>query len=239
MAPSLPQWRSVGPPSAGGLRHWDRRRCASFAAGSRGMGPWPIMPALTLPAIARGHRPPRSLGMSRRRRDGQPGRWTSSRRWSLLPCLLRPERRPCRQRCLRLRTGQSIATVIAGDSRETAFNNLAIGPLGWLMAIVYSIQWWATLLFALPLYTTRMASQRFVEMRDMFTQTIGALAEAVDKRDPYTAQHSQRVKAIAVDIGRVMRVNDARARGPGVGRPPPRRRQDRRPGRRPAQAGAR
>ncbi len=77
------------------------------------------------------------------------------------------------------------------------------------MAIVYGLQWWATLLFALPLYTTRMASQRFVEMRDMFTQTISALAEAVDKRDPYTAQHSHRVKAIAVDIGRVMRVNDA------------------------------
>ena len=43
----------------------------------------------------------------------------------------------------------------------------------------------------------------------MFTQTIGALAEAVDKRDPYTALHSHRVKEIAVDIGRVMRVNDA------------------------------
>ena len=43
----------------------------------------------------------------------------------------------------------------------------------------------------------------------MFTQTIGALAEAVDKRDPYTARHSRTVKEIAVDIGRVMRVNDA------------------------------
>ena len=110
---------------------------------------------------------------------------------------------------LALRTGQSITIVIAGDMRETAFNNVAMGPLGWLMAIVYVFQWWATLLFALPLYTTRMASQRFVEMRDMFTQTIGALAEAVDKRDPFTARHSQNVKEIAVDIGRVMRVNDA------------------------------
>jgi putative nucleotidyltransferase with HDIG domain len=110
---------------------------------------------------------------------------------------------------LGLRTGQSITIVIAGDMRETAFNNVAMGPLGWLMAVVYGFQWWATLLFALPLYTTRMASQRFVEMRDMFTQTIGALAEAVDKRDPFTARHSQNVKEIAVDIGRVMRVNDA------------------------------
>ena len=64
-----------------------------------------------------------------------------------------------------------------------------------------------TLLFVLPLYTTRMASQRLIEMRDMFTQTIGALAQAVDKRDPFTAMHSQRVKEIAVDIGRVMQVS--------------------------------
>ncbi len=110
---------------------------------------------------------------------------------------------------LGLRTGQSIQVVIAGDFRETTFNNIALGPLGWLMALVYSIQWWATVLFALPLYTTRMASLRLIEMRDMFTQTIEALAEAVDKRDPYTAKHSVRVKGIAVDIGRVMRVSDS------------------------------
>ncbi len=41
----------------------------------------------------------------------------------------------------------------------------------------------------------------------MFTQTIEALAHAVDKRDPMTANHSRRVKEIASDIGRVMRLN--------------------------------
>jgi putative nucleotidyltransferase with HDIG domain len=110
---------------------------------------------------------------------------------------------------LALRTGQTFSSVIAGDSQETIVSSLALAPLGWLMAIVYSLQGWATLLFALPLYTTRQVSQRSVEMREMFTQTIGALAEAVDKRDPYTARHSHRVKEIAVDMGRVMRVSDA------------------------------
>jgi putative nucleotidyltransferase with HDIG domain len=110
---------------------------------------------------------------------------------------------------LALRTGQSFRYVVSGDSQETAFSSLALAPLGWLMAIIYSVQWWATLLFALPLYATRQVSQRSVEMREMFTQTIGALAAAVDKRDPFTARHSERVKEIAVDIGRVMRVSDA------------------------------
>jgi putative nucleotidyltransferase with HDIG domain len=108
-----------------------------------------------------------------------------------------------------LRSGQSFNSVISSDSQETAFSSLALAPLGWLMAVVYSVQWWATLLFALPLFTTRQVSQRSVEMREMFTQTIGALAEAVDKRDPYTARHSLRVKEIAIDMGRVMRVSNA------------------------------
>ena len=89
---------------------------------------------------------------------------------------------------------------------------IALAPLAWLMARVYQMPdggWWATLLFAVPLYSTRVAFDRFIELREMFTQTIGALAEAVDKRDPYTAKHSQRVKDIAVDIGRVMHVSDS------------------------------
>jgi putative nucleotidyltransferase with HDIG domain len=110
---------------------------------------------------------------------------------------------------LALRTGQVAREVFVGDLRGIVGSVVALAPLAWLMAVIYGVQWWATALFAVPLYSTRLAYQRFVEMRDMFTQTIGALAEAVDKRDPYTASHSRRVKEISVDIGRVMRVSDA------------------------------
>jgi HD domain len=91
-------------------------------------------------------------------------------------------------------------------------NLLTLAPLAWLMARIYVIEgggWWTAILFGLPLFTTRLAYQRFVEMREMFTQTIGALAEAVDKRDPFTSKHSQRVRTISVDIGRQMRVSAA------------------------------
>ena len=108
-----------------------------------------------------------------------------------------------------LRSNQTFRVVAVGDAKGFAANLLALAPLAWLMAQIFQLQWWATLLGALPLYTTREAHHRFVEMREMFTQTIGALAEAVDKRDPYTSKHSVRVKAISVDIGREMRVNDA------------------------------
>jgi len=106
-----------------------------------------------------------------------------------------------------LRSQQSFKVVALGDWRGISVNAFALAPLAWLMGEMYLVGWWASLLFALPLYTTRVAYNRFVEMREMFTQTIGALAEAVDKRDPYTSRHSQNVKLIAVDIGREMRVS--------------------------------
>jgi putative nucleotidyltransferase with HDIG domain len=107
-----------------------------------------------------------------------------------------------------LRTRQNFRVVATGDARGFGANLLALTPLAWLMSLVYQVAWWAALLFALPLYTTRMAYHQYIEMREMFTQTIGALAGAVDKRDPYTSKHSHRVKQIAVDIGREMRVTE-------------------------------
>jgi putative nucleotidyltransferase with HDIG domain len=108
-----------------------------------------------------------------------------------------------------VRTGQSAVEMMRAEARGITTSVVGLAPLGWLMAQMYTVAWWASLLFALPLYTTRLAYHNFVEMREMFTQTITALAGAVDKRDPYTSKHSWRVKEIAGDIGRVMRLGDA------------------------------
>jgi putative nucleotidyltransferase with HDIG domain len=112
-----------------------------------------------------------------------------------------------------LRGGRPIREFLTRAETANIWVNLVtLAPLGWLMARMYETEgagWWTTLLFALPLYTTRVAYHRFVEMRDMFTQTIGALAEAVDKRDPFTSKHSQNVRMIGVGIGREMHVSSA------------------------------
>jgi putative nucleotidyltransferase with HDIG domain len=112
-----------------------------------------------------------------------------------------------------LRGGRTMKEFLTrAETANIWVNLLTLAPLAWLMAQMYQTPgagWWTTLLFILPLYTTRVAYHRFVEMRDMFTQTIGALAEAVDKRDPFTSKHSQNVRMISVDIGREMRVSAA------------------------------
>ena len=112
-----------------------------------------------------------------------------------------------------LRAGRSFREFLGRAEMANIWANLlTVAPLGWLMARMYLLPgagWWTTLLFGLPLFTTRVAYVRFLQMREMFTQTIGALAQAVDKRDPYTSNHSKRVRLISVDIGRELKVSAA------------------------------
>jgi len=110
-----------------------------------------------------------------------------------------------------LRTSQSARGVVSGDLPMFLANFVALAPLAWLMAQIYQLSgvgWWATLFFTLPVYIMRVALRQIIEVREMFTQTIGALAQAVDARDAFTSGHSENVQLISVDIGRVMRLKD-------------------------------
>jgi putative nucleotidyltransferase with HDIG domain len=121
-----------------------------------------------------------------------------------------------------LREGQSVWRQI-GAIKGALLNLIALAPVAWLMAQMYrSAGWWAVLLFAVPLYTTRLAYSRYFEvldlvgekqhlvdeLRKLFTETVSSLAYAVEKRDTFTIGHSRNVQEIAKAIGVVMKVSD-------------------------------
>ncbi len=111
-----------------------------------------------------------------------------------------------------VRTGVPVRTIWAQDLNGVSASLIGLAPLAWLMAQIFQLPngvgWWATPLFVVPLFTTRLAYARYVETRELFEQTIGALANAVDARDKYTRGHSNRVSHIAEAMGRVMRVDE-------------------------------
>jgi len=108
-----------------------------------------------------------------------------------------------------VREGRSPIAVLVGDLRSFGLALVGLAPLAWLMALAYTtVGPLVAVLFALPLYTTRASYQGVVEIRKMFTQTVRALASAIDARDPSTKQHSDHVSQIAVEIGQVMGVSE-------------------------------
>lgn len=112
-----------------------------------------------------------------------------------------------------VRTGQSFRAVWTQDVGGIGANLIGLAPLAWLMAQIFQLPnyvgWWATVLFVVPLFTTRLAYARYVETRELFEQTIEALAKAVDARDKYTRNHSSRVSHIAEAMCRVMRLPES------------------------------
>jgi HD-GYP domain-containing protein (c-di-GMP phosphodiesterase class II) len=66
-----------------------------------------------------------------------------------------------------------------------------------------------------------MAEQRAIaqslKMAEAFSSMVGAIALAIEKRDPYTAGHQRQVAAIAVEIGRVMHLSEEQLFGLHLG----------------------
>ena len=109
-----------------------------------------------------------------------------------------------------VRDGRSFQAVFGGNIRSYGLTMVGLTPIAWLMALAYVFVGVAVaFVFALPLYTTRAAFKSVVDIRTMFTQTVRALASAIDARDPSTRKHSDHVSSIAVEIAQAMDLSES------------------------------
>ena len=77
--------------------------------------------------------------------------------------------------------------------RGFAFQFATLIPLGTLITIVYYQTPWGLALLLFPILLTQYSFKSYRRLRTESQKTIELLADAVDKRDPYTFQHSLRV----------------------------------------------
>ncbi|MGA9348437.1 MAG: hypothetical protein WBW48_06490, partial [Anaerolineae bacterium] len=89
---------------------------------------------------------------------------------------------------------QSAWRVWSANYKGVILQLLTLAPLGSLIAMAYSQTPYGLglLLLFLPLGAVYYSLRSYQQLRDQTRYTIEALAEAVDRRDPYTFQHSQR-----------------------------------------------
>ncbi|NLJ33157.1 MAG: HD-GYP domain-containing protein [Firmicutes bacterium] len=110
----------------------------------------------------------------------------------------------------------SLISIAAGLSQELSpldiwisriggvvVNYLVLIPLGVLIAILFLRDGIVgVLLLVVPLALARFSFQQYVDMRNVYLDTIRAIAATVDAKDSYTRGHSERVRGHSVAIAK-------------------------------------
>ncbi|MGB5932884.1 MAG: HD domain-containing phosphohydrolase, partial [Anaerolineae bacterium] len=102
--------------------------------------------------------------------------------------------------------GFPLLTVWRIVFRDALWHNLAMIPLGAILALLWTVGPWSLGLVLLPLVIVRRSMALVRESLEQTRQALIALADTIDARDSSTYQHSQRVAEYAEMTARQMRL---------------------------------
>lgn len=91
--------------------------------------------------------------------------------------------------------------------RRDIAQHAALYGLGALGAFSVTIHPWAAALFVVPVALVLMSIRDAVRLREQTREAIYELADLVDRRDPYTHSHSQRVAVYAEKLARRLKLS--------------------------------
>jgi putative nucleotidyltransferase with HDIG domain len=96
------------------------------------------------------------------------------------------------------------AETAAADFKQTA----ALYVAGYLLAVLSNGEPWLALVMMVPVAGIQLAIARSVQLMEQTIAAVESMADVVDRRDPYTFQHSQSVAEHAVRTARQLRLPD-------------------------------
>lgn len=83
-----------------------------------------------------------------------------------------------------------------------------LSPIGIMMLLFYTgYGWFGLLLFFGPLFLARYSFKLYLNMKEVYVETITALTNAIDAKDEYTNGHSKRVAEYAVMLGKQVKLS--------------------------------
>ncbi|HMJ34929.1 MAG TPA: HD-GYP domain-containing protein [Baekduia sp.] len=105
------------------------------------------------------------------------------------------------------------------ESRDVWMIDLALTPLGLLLAQATAQEWWAILLVA-PLFgllkrfsaERRVRLEQLIELNDAYRGTALVLGDIVEADDTYTGEHTRGVVQLALEVARELGLDSVRCR---------------------------
>ncbi|HEV2140888.1 MAG TPA: HD-GYP domain-containing protein [Candidatus Dormibacteraeota bacterium] len=97
------------------------------------------------------------------------------------------------------------AEVAAAEFKQTA----ALYVAGYLLAVLSIQRPWLAIAMMVPVAAIQIALTRTVQLREQTISAVESMADVVDRRDPYTGQHSQSVADHSVRIARALRLPES------------------------------
>lgn len=98
-------------------------------------------------------------------------------------------------------SGGKFFYIWSDNFRGTIINVMAVGLLGVIVALAYdNYGAGAVVLFFIPLMLSRYSFKLYVDMRKNYYDTVKALINAIEAKDPYTSGHANRVGEYSVAI---------------------------------------
>ncbi|RKD34207.1 HD-GYP domain-containing protein [Thermohalobacter berrensis] len=100
--------------------------------------------------------------------------------------------------------------VVWTENLKNIFPNMiGVGTIGVIIALAYiSYGPGAVLLFFGPLLLARYSFKLYMEMKQVYMDTIQVLTKTIEAKDPYTSGHASRVQEYAVKLARALNLKD-------------------------------
>src|SRR4029077_11113851 len=97
------------------------------------------------------------------------------------------------------------AEAAAGDLKQTG----ALYVAGMLLAVIAARSPWLAVVMMVPIGGVQLSLKRSMQLREQTIAAVESMADLVDRRDPYTFQHSRSVAGHAVRTARALNLPES------------------------------
>lgn len=107
-----------------------------------------------------------------------------------------------------LSTGRKFTGIVQKNLSIEPIHLPTVLPIALLIVYLYQEEPFTLVFLSIPLMMAQQSFKNYVQLHTQTVETLQVLADIVDRRDPYTASHSQRVAVLAENLANALELKN-------------------------------